>query len=61
MSKMLSTTVISRDRNLNRKELLSALEKNGFTKRNKDGYLELTNKGKKAGGSYASGKEEGSR
>ncbi|SVE04377.1 uncharacterized protein METZ01_LOCUS457231, partial [marine metagenome] len=33
MSKMLSTSVISRDRNLNRKELFSALEKNGFTKR----------------------------
>jgi hypothetical protein len=61
MSKMLSTSAISIARNLNRNEAFSALEKIDFTKRDKDGRLTLTNKGKKAGGSYASGKEKGSR
>ena len=53
--------MISKDRSLNRKEVISALEKSGLVKRDKDGRLVLTNKGKKAGGCYASGKEEGSR
>ena len=61
MTKMLSTTLLSKSRNLNRDEVFSALEKNGFTKRGKDDRLILTNKGKKAGGSYTTFKEEGSR
>ena len=61
MSNLLSTSVISRARDLNREDVFNALNKNGFIKRGEDGYWILTNKGKKIGGGYATTKEKGNK